>query len=272
MAVVAAHRRFTTSTPVPGGHEVSVYVVRKQASRSMRSPFPPAWPWQVEPELALLMAFVDIVAAHEQDPAAMEALFASALRRVEAREQGRLSAADRKRDGEPIYAMTDELRALFGAPDPVRALIGGTEDDRWRPGLAALTQTEQEACWLHLHGLSRAAIALAMAPTRARRFGRAGALPLATISKYLWRARRKLRDVFALPLEREASYLAELDAEEARAAAQERAVDPAIAAALEVERERRMLAWPARWEELELGEERPAVADEENPPGEPWLP
>jgi hypothetical protein len=217
----------------------------------MRSPFPPAWPWQVEPELALLLAFVDIVAAHEGDPAAMEALYASALRRLEAREQGRLSAADRRRDGEPIFVMTDELRAVFGQPDPIRALIGAKDpvNEQWVNGLARLTESEQSAYWLHLHGLSRAAIAMALVPIRAQRFGRAGAVPLTTVSQHLWRARVKLRRVFARAMETEAEYLAALDAEELRAALEARDVDPAAAAAPGIERERAGKAWPSRWEE-----------------------
>jgi hypothetical protein len=215
---------------VPGGYEVIAYVMAKPTQRSLRHPWPPPWPWSVEPELELLRAFVDIVAAHEGDSAAMEAAFASALRRQEAREQGQLSVADRRRGGEPIYAMSADLRALFGQPDPVHALIGvADEGGHWLPGLAALTPSEQQAYWLHLHGLSRAAIALAMVSERRRRFGREGALPLATVSQYLWRARCKLRVRFALPLEREEAYLAGLDEEEAAAARQARDVDPARA-------------------------------------------
>lgn len=264
---VAAHR-LTTRHAIPGGHEVITWTMRKPAAREMRSPFPPAWPWQVEPELALLLAFVDIVSAHERDPAAMEALFASALRRLEAREQGRLSAADRKRAGEPIYAMTDELRAVFGQPDPVRALIGYRDGatDEWIPGLAALTESERDAYWLHLHGLSRASIALALVPLRAARFGRAGAIPLATVSQYLWRARVKLRGVFARPSETEGEYLEALDAEEARAALEARDVDPATAATPAIQRERADKAWPSRCEE-ELG----AFLDAEAGDEEPWL-
>lgn len=282
MAAVAA-RRFTTVTPIPGGHEVIAYAVQKPARRSMRSPLPPAWPWQTEPELALLREFVDIVASHSGDPAAMEALFASALRRLEAREQGRLSAADRKRDGEPIYAMSDEVRALFGQPDPVRALIGAKDpaSDRWVPGLARLTEAERDAYWLHLHGLSRAAIALALVPLRVQRFGRAGAVPLATVSQHLWRARKKLREnVFFLSAEDEQAYLEALESEEIRAAVQQRDVDPAAAAAPGIERERRMLAWPARWEEV-IGEFLDADVDDAEPylddvghdarEGDPWL-
>jgi len=269
-----ATARVTVVEPIPEGKLVILYSVDRTSARprSRRNPrhprgdafatWEPAWPWQVEPELALLLAFVDIVEAHSGDPATMEALYASALRRLEAREQGLLTAADRRRDGQPVYAMTDEVRALFGRPDPIRALIGGSEDEHWKPGLAMLTPSEREALWLHLHGLSRAAIALAMAPARTKRFGREGALPLATVSKYLWRARVKLRtNVFALPVESEEAYLVALDAEEERAERERRAVDPAAAAALDIERTRRLHAWPARWEELE-----PVAED-----AEPWL-
>ena len=300
-------RRITVRTPIQGGHEVTTYAMQKPARRDMRSPFPPAWPWHVEPELGLLKVFVDIVEAqagrgqqtgpclecngqqvqlesgewvpseieceicegsgrrsHAGDAKAMAAAFESALRRLEAREQGRLSAADRKRDGEPIYVMSDEVRALFGQADPIRALIGGTEDERWQPGLAALTKSEQEAYWLHLHGLSRTSIALAMAPARAKRFGRAGALPVDTVSKYLWRARVKLRGVFVQALESELEYLAELDAEETQAALQRRNVDPARA------QPRPLAAYPLPGEEDFSEPSMPE--DEENPEGEPWLP
>jgi hypothetical protein len=271
---VIAAQPLTISEPVPGGTLVIRYAMQKPARRAMRSPFPPAWPWQTEPETALLLAFVDIVSAHAGDVPAMIALYASALRRLEAREQGKLSVADRKRDGEPIFVMTDELRALFGQPDPVRALIGyrDTASDEWVNGLAALTESERDAYWLHLHGLSRASIALALVPARVARFGRAAALPLDTVSKYLWRARVKLRQVFDRQPETQAEYLLALDAEEERAALELRDVDPAAAAAADVARERRLLAWPARWEERDLEAQPLRVADEENPEGEPWLP
>lgn len=254
-----ASQRVTVQEPFQGGVLMIAYAMTKPASRDVRSPFPPAWPWQVEPELQLLRAFVDIVEAHASlgqrvgrclecsgggcetcggagrrshagDGEAMAAAFSSALRRLEAREQGQLSPAGRKREGEPIYAMPDEVRALFDDPDPIRALVGGPSDrGRWRPGLAGMTPSEREAYWLHLHGLSRASIALALTPQRRKRFGREGALPLDTISKYLWRARVKLRKVFALPDESEVPYLTALDAEEVTAASQRRDVDPARA-------------------------------------------
>lgn len=264
--MIATPRRRTVREPFQGGYEVIAYAIQKQAKHDMRSPFPPAWPWQREPELALLLAFVDIVAAHQGDPETMEALYASALRRLEAREQGKLSAADRKRDGEPIFVMTDELRALFGQPDPVRALIGHRDGagDVWVNGLAKLTESERDAYWLHLHGLSRASIALALVPQRAQRFGRAGAIPLTTVSQYLWRARVKLRAVFARQPETEAAYLRALDEEEARAELEARNVDPAagLVDAKLLERDKRRFG---REPDLD------PLADEENPEGEPWL-
>ena len=289
-----AQQRVTVSEPCQGGVLVIAYAMTKPASRDVRSPFPPAWPWQVEPELQLLRAFVDIVEGHASlgqrvgpclecsgggcetcggsgqrshagDGEAMAAAFETALRRLEAQQEGRLSAADRRRAGQPIYAMTDELRALFGQPDPIRALVGGPDGrGRWRPGLAGMTPSEREAYWLHLHGLSRAAIALSLAPQRRRRFGREGALPLDTVSKYLWRARVKLRKVFALPTESESEYLGELDAEEMAAASQRRDVDPARA------QPRPLAAYPLPGEDD--FSVLPMPEDEENPEGEPWLP